>query len=169
MTKQWPVAVFISMALSSTALAQEDGPSAHWYGYQAALVAAGARALALGSAAAVRTCAPGADRRCQDDRTAGWLAVSALGAYGLGAPLVHGLHGEWAHVAGSLTLRAAPFLVAAELGGPWPDAGRTILIGMAAAMIIDDGWLARSRPRVMVLPAWDPTTRSRALMLARGF
>jgi hypothetical protein len=152
---------------------EESAPPSSWYGYQPALLDAGAFALTVGAFAGAPLCF-WSDTSCGGSpRTTTVLGLSAVALYALGGPVVHALHRQGGRAAASAAVRVAPLALAALLG-PRPTAAGadTVVLGVAAAVVLDDVFLSWDRERpstVAVVPAIDPATHARLLLLARAF
>ena len=102
-----------------------------------------------------------------------WLVASAV-TYTLGAPTIHGVHGNLAHAGISLGVRVSLPLLGMGIGSlaagnecdgsPSPcnelgseKVGYGIAIGVLAAMVIDAGVIARPIRRSLATPAVTPT------------
>lgn len=130
----------------------EDKPSdaPRWYGWQTlttdgAAVVLGALALASDSTSAQET-----------------LGTAAVGAYGLGAPVVHATHGRFAYAGGSLAMRLGGPLAGGLVGLvtgvflpiPTESIGQRLVVGMyggaalgaVGASVIDAAVFARESP-----------------------
>ena len=111
-----------------------------------------------------------------DNTTSKILLVSGMAVYGLGGPISHAAHGHWDKAGLSLGLRAAPVMLGSALSAAdAPRTGMAVLFGgMVAMAVFDDVVIANDEvttrdPSVSVVPSFDPTTRTGALVFAGAF
>lgn len=149
-----------------------------WYGWQTLTVDAGSAAL-IGLSIFV------SDSTRGSSAAPAALFVSALGAYALGAPLVHLANGEAVRAAASLGLRVGvptlsflAFAAAADCHSPWCElksAGIGGLVGMLAVSAVDAAVIAhrfqRATPAIQarglsLAPHIDPVSGSYGVSLA---
>ncbi|HWZ90356.1 MAG TPA: hypothetical protein VNW92_15945 [Polyangiaceae bacterium] len=158
----------------------ENSTETRWYGYQPALTDAAALGLMYGALATWRLCLSLGDNPppCNNDES-NQLADASVATYLLAAPVIHGLHGHWDKAGLSLGMRLAPVLFALSASAAQGNrgssnlAGGTLVVGVFAAMIIDDAWLSRETvPKSSAwyaAPAVDPKRRSVSLAVGAVF
>lgn len=80
------------------------------------------------------------------------LLASGVITYAFASPTIHAIHGHWNKAAASLGLRAAPIALALPLMASGSDdvqrvGAGVLLVGVVAAILIDDVLIAREPPK----------------------
>lgn len=155
--------------------ANEAPSSDAWYGYQIVIADFFATGLlATGFASLRRPCLIG--RGCDNDASALFVVMGGA-LYTVGGPALHASGSHWAKAGTSLALRVAPVASGMALSHAVDTAGVAPLLvvgGMVTAMAVDSTVLgyesvASDTPQVTFAPAYDPKSRSGALVVATTF
>jgi hypothetical protein len=146
-----PLAVVLA-PIEARADESNEQPATSWYGWQTLIIDLGSHAAATGAIVA-----SGGDLGGGKPSTTQYaIAFSWLGAYVLGAPIVHAAHGHWDRAGISIAMRAGGWLVLGFAGagvggmidrsdGVGTGAAIGVLAGIVTPIVLDATILSKEK------------------------